>query len=105
MNDNQRIFVCHAKYDKELLIRLVRLDRSAPGFKEVEASATILRDAIETEVGEGLREKVKAMALSPELLLKMIGGEIEVGDGDDGGKAVDHGCHETSTGSPVKEEE
>ena len=105
MNDNQHIFVSHAKCVRGLLIRIVRLDRSDPGFEEVEASATILRKAIETEEGEGLRESVKAIALSPALLLKMIRGEIELGGGEEGGKAVDHGCLNTSTGTAVMEEE
>ncbi len=86
-----------------MLIRLVKLDRSDPEFTEVEASATILRKAIGTEEGEALRKSLKAMALSPELLLKMIG-EEKVEDGGDEGRAGDPGCHETSTGPTVKEE-
>lgn len=103
--DNQHIVVCHARKDEKMLIRFVRLDRSAPGFKEMVVSGTILRNVIETEEAGMVREKVGEMALSPKVLCGMMGVEIGAGDRVDGGGIEDQGCIERCNGLVVWEDD
>lgn len=70
---NQHVVVCHAKKDKRTLRRFVRLDRSELGFQETVVSGTILRNVIETEEAKMVREMLREMALSPEVLGEMMG--------------------------------
>lgn len=88
-----------------MLIRFVRLDRSAPGFKEVVVSGTILRKVIETEEAEVVRERVEEMALSPKLLCGMIGVEKGAGDKANGVGVGDQGCLQMCATAAVTEEE
>jgi hypothetical protein len=72
VKDSEHIWVCHQICNANIQWRFVRANRSAyPQYKEITISSTILRAAMKTEEEDQLVASLRAMALSPDLLLSM----------------------------------
>lgn len=70
VDQSTQIWVCQANSDPKIQWRFIRADRAAADFKEISTSSTIVRDILKTKKNNDLSNRIREIALSPQLLLQ-----------------------------------